>query len=165
MQNLMTLVSFPGEIVPLLTSVALLVLWGVYKRHYKLTAWFASVNIVTFLVVTFLKNLTAIPRPVGALEWGYSFPSGHTASYVVFWGTLIYWIRTSDKSKWIKDVVYILGVILIMLVGYSRVYLGEHRPIDVVGGYIIGIIILCVSIFIGSRLKLLKSWARPRFLS
>lgn len=156
MHNLMSLVSFPGEPVPQLTSVALLVLWGLYKRRYKLTAWFAGVNMFTYLFVTFLKYLIAIPRPIGALEWGYSFPSGHTASYVVFWGTLIFWIRTSNKSKWLKDMVYVLGIILILSVGYSRVYLGEHRPIDVVGGYIIGIIILCVSIFIGSRSKLLK---------
>ncbi len=153
----MTLVSFPGEPVPRLISVALLVLWGLYKRRYKLTAWFAASNISTIVLVDLLlKNLIAIPRPLGSLEWGYSFPSGHTASYVVFWGTLIFWIRTSNKSKFIKDAVYILGTILILLVGYSRVYLGEHRPIDVLGGYIIGIIILCVSIFIGSRSKLLK---------
>lgn len=160
----MTLVSFPGEPVPRLISVALLLFWGLYKRHYKLTAWFVSVNLVTLLVVEVLKNITAISRPVGAMAWGFSFPSGHTASYVVFWGTLIFWIRMSNKSKWLKDLVYVLGIILILSVGYSRVYLGEHRPIDVVGGYIIGIIILCVSIFIGSRLKLLKSWARPWFL-
>lgn len=157
MQNLMAWVSFPGEPVPRLISVALLVLWGLYRKRYKLTAWFAACNVSTLILVDLLlKNIIAIPRPIGALEWGYSFPSGHTASYVVFWGTLIFWIRTSNKSWWLKDVVYVLGIILILSVGYSRVYLGEHRPIDVVGGYIIGIIILCVSIFIGSRSKLLK---------
>jgi undecaprenyl-diphosphatase len=156
MRQTMTLVSLPGEIVPLLLSVALLVLWGLYHRRYQLTAWFAGVNLSAFLIVTFIKNLTAIPRPLGALAWGYSFPSGHTASYVVFWGTLIYWIHTSNKSKWLKDAVYVLGAVLILLVGYSRVYLGEHWIVDVVGGYILGIIILCVSIFIELRSKLLK---------
>ena len=152
MYNLMTWVSFPGQIVPQLLSVALLVGWGLYKRHYKLTAWFASVNAVTFVFVELLKNLTGIPRPLGASAGGFSFPSLHTASYMVFWGTLIFWIRTSNKSKWLKDAVYVLGIILILLVGYSRIYLGEHWPIDVAGGYIIGLSILFIAIKIYERL-------------
>lgn len=133
----MTAVSWPGEKVPYLIGVALLVGWLCYQKKFKLATVFAIANLFTTIIVQMLKRLVAEPRPVGALETGYGFPSQHTASYVIFWGILM--IITNSK------ILKLLGTLMILMVGISRVYLGEHSVVDVVGGYTIGFMVLWLS--------------------
>lgn len=59
----------------------------------------------------------------------YSFPSGHTcASFCV---AMIYFRKISNKSRW-------FFLILAILIGLSRLYVGVHYPTDVLGGCIMG---------------------------
>ncbi|AAK78583.1 membrane-associated phospholipid phosphatase [Clostridium acetobutylicum] len=94
----------------------------------------------------YVKCIFKIKRPIGTqgvrslrlqTADGYSFPSGHTQGAAVFWGCLIKNIR----NRYID----MLGYVMIFLVAISRIYLGVHRPIDVIGGFVFGI--LCVGIF------------------
>ena len=149
MQLLMQLVSFPGERAPFLIGLALLLCWFLYQKKYKLAGIFMIADLAVLSSVQFLKRLFAIPRPLGALETGYGFPSQHTASYVVFWGILM----ISTNSKLLR----LLGILMITLIGISRVYLGEHSVIDVVGGYVIGFTVLWLSWLSWSRFYLQKS--------
>lgn len=65
------------------------------------------------------------------------FPSGHTQDTVSFWGSAIYFLR--------KKIIVISAACMILLVPYSRIYLGVHFPGDVLGGYLIGItFIACI---------------------
>ena len=66
----------------------------------------------------------------------YGFPSGHTSIAVVFWGTLMLLFR----KRWLS----VLCVSLIVLIPFSRIYLGVHFIADVLGGYFIGGIMLWV---------------------
>ena len=88
----------------------------------------------------FLKILFRVPRPIGEpgirsiyLETanGYSFPSGHSQNSTLLWTYLMVNIR----KKWL----YVTGVVVIVLTGVSRLYLGVHRPVDVMGGIIVGL--------------------------
>lgn len=93
----------------------------------------------------FVKCIFKVKRPIGTpgvrslrlqTADGYSFPSGHTQGAAVFWGSLM------ERFK--KRFVYIFGVVMIVLVALSRLYLGVHRPVDVVGGFILGIFCVIV---------------------
>ena len=117
--------------------------------------------LVLFLVSVYLnsaaKVLAGQPRPfqfderVKAItsETGGGLPSGHTQSTVVLWGYLAYCFR--------KKLLWVLAVVLFIAVPLSRIYLGVHFPTDLIGGYVLGILVLLGFIWltphVESRLK------------
>lgn len=113
-----------------------------------------KVLIATDLVgITVINNLLKIiiarPRPnVNSLviETGYSFPSGHSVTSMVFYGYLVYLIWKYIDNKKIKIPLVIFFVLLIFIIGFSRIYLGVHYTSDVLSGFLLGIIYLMVFI-------------------
>jgi undecaprenyl-diphosphatase len=103
-----------------------------------------------------LKELFARERPLtNILEEGYSFPSGHAMVGLIFYGFIAYLCYTHITAM--KYVAHFL-VLLIFLIGISRVVLGVHYLSDVIGGFAIGYICLFFSVFLyekaSSRIKL-----------
>ncbi|MFP4661849.1 MAG: phosphatase PAP2 family protein, partial [Halanaerobiales bacterium] len=87
----------------------------------------------------FIKEIFKLTRIIGMegirslrveTAGGYSFPSGHTQSAASFWTVLM----VKFRKKWF----YVLAVVMMILVAISRLYLGVHRPLDVIFGLIIG---------------------------
>jgi len=96
-----------------------------------------------------IKNIFKAARPIGQegifslrtkTATGHSFPSGHTQGSATFWSSLM----KIYKKSWL----YIIGSIIILAVGISRLYLGVHWPRDVVGGIIFGVL----SMFIADKI-------------
>lgn len=91
-----------------------------------------------------LKHLFRHPRPfeydprvlklsgVPAKELGYGLPSGHSQSALTVWGYLAARIR----RRW----MWVLATILVVLIAFSRIYLGVHFPSDVFGGLLVGMV-------------------------
>lgn len=88
---------------------------------------------------TFLKDLFHTPRLTAEQvrfmavppDGSYAFPSGHTQNAAVLWSYL-----AGHYRRW---PLIVAAVILIPLVGLSRIYRGAHWPVDVLGGMAIGI--------------------------
>ena len=91
------------------------------------------------------------PRPQGSvyLEHSFSFPSGHAAIAVAFYGFLTYVLFRSATLWRSKINIMFFGLIIIFAIGFSRLYLGVHFLSDVWGGYLLGLLwlIIGVSIF------------------
>lgn len=110
---------------------------------------------IVFLLASFaslgLKDLFEQPRPFDidphvmlSEGTGFGFPSGHALSTTVAWGIISAWVN----RRWF----WTLAIVLILLVGFSRIYLGVHFPTDVIGGWTIGGAI--VAVYLMMRLKI-----------
>ena len=124
-----------------LLSVVGAVVFGTWRRWLLFGTWvIAAGGSVMFILL--LKALFARPRPYFEqpllLETYYSFPSGHAMEAVVLYGTLAYFAVLALRT-WRARAAVILGTsLLVLLIGFSRMYLGVHYFSDVVAGYAAG---------------------------
>ncbi len=87
-----------------------------------------------------VKYTFCLPRPsdprlrVPLPETSPSFPSGHAQNAVTNWGYLAIWVRS--RIFWAVAILLMLGI------GLSRIVLGVHFPQDVIGGWLIGLVLL-----------------------
>ncbi len=130
--------------VPVIVLFSALMYWCINKRFGQRLLFSLAGN---FVVNTGIKEYVRSPRPIGtkgleslrvSTATGYSFPSGHTQTATTFWTS----IMILFKKAWI----YILGIVMILAVGISRLYLAVHWPIDVAFGWIFGILFSIVFI-------------------
>ncbi len=103
----------------------------------------AVAYLLSVYVNVVFKDIIAHPRPFELEptvqlhdETGYGIPSGHSQSSVVVWGTMAFQFR----KRWL----WVLAPLLMLLIGFSRIYLGVHFPTDVLGGWTLGAIFLWV---------------------
>lgn len=95
-----------------------------------------------------LKAFFALPRPPGAVETGYGFPSGHALGTTVFWGGAA--LLASAGRRRVR-----LGVAaaVVALVAVSRVVLGVHYLADVAAGVAVGVLFLAAAFAAGPGLR------------
>jgi membrane-associated phospholipid phosphatase len=103
-----------------------------------------------------VKSLFKQPRPfhlesaLGMIpEGGYGFPSGHAQLILIFTIPLASWLctipdRRGAKSFRLKGLIWSAAFLLVLLVSFSRLYLGVHFPQDILGGWILGILSLAI---------------------
>ncbi|MBO6194719.1 MAG: phosphatase PAP2 family protein [Bacilli bacterium] len=96
---------------------------------------------ISTLINILLKRIFKRVRPqnIIVIEKTYSFPSGHAMSSMSFYGYIIYKVYNSKISIIYKRFIISLLSILILLIGFSRIYLGAHYLSDVVCGYLISL--------------------------
>ena len=130
---------------PLLVALALIIYWCIDKRMGQIAILcLAAGNFVSQLI----KNIACVYRPwvlderivaaEGALEGaaGYSFPSGHSTGACATFGSIAWSVRKRHK------VIAILCVLVILIVAFSRNFLGVHTPQDVVVGLAIALLMI-----------------------
>lgn len=108
----------------------------------------AAVNLVlATLLNQLLKHLVQRPRPMGyrlATVGGYSFPSGHSMVAMAFFGLLIWMVWRYEKDEFVRWLGILGFGAVIVLVGFSRIYLGVHYASDVLAGFCASIAWLAV---------------------
>jgi len=143
-----TAITFTGDEEFFLLLIPL-IFWCV---DYTVGVRLSFAFIFSVFINSGLKDIIGHPRPfeldptVKLREAsGYGLPSGHSQSSVVVWGTIAYQFR--ERWMWIG------AVVMAVLVGFSRIYLGVHFPTDVFAGWTVGILFLAAYVALGPRVE------------
>jgi len=133
-----------------------ILVFGLFKKD-------AILILMNFLISTLLTQIpknfiwAKVGRPLASniapeqihtvkgveMHFWNSFPSGHTATAFTLFLLTVYLFP--------KRSVFIIGLLYAIACGYSRIYLGQHFPLDIAGGIIVAIITLSISIFIRKK--------------
>ncbi len=112
------------------------------KQKYSFYAAMSIINIsLSSIINVGLKWLIDRNRPdiLKLVEvTGLSFPSGHSMASISFYGFIIYLCSRFCKGKYKNLIIFPLAI-LIVLIGFSRIYLGVHYSSDVLGGFSLGV--------------------------
>ncbi|EKQ01253.1 hypothetical protein LCA32G_0513 [Lacticaseibacillus paracasei] len=123
-------------------------------KRYRYAALFAaSMGALMSLVNVGIKYWVRRPRPfiadpqIRALvhAGGFSFPSGHSSGTMIFYGTMILLAWALLKRQSAKWLLTCLASGMILLTGYSRIFVRVHYPTDVFAGFSLGFALLMVS--------------------
>mgnify|MGYP001183609843 CR=1 FL=1 len=138
-------------IVVIAAATVLLLIWR--RNMYILPLLIAVTGSEIF---TSLGKLTFHrPRPEMAIfaESSFSFPSGHATIAVALYGFISYILIRLTPSWQRKVNIFFTGILMILAIGLSRIYLGVHYLSDVWSGYLVGAMWLIIAISICEWLK------------
>lgn len=163
LQAFMLAVSVPGTYSFIQTGLVVLAALVFWFFNMRLEALFiVGLSAMSGLLNLVIKLVVARPRPTARLvdviqyAKGLSFPSGHVMSYVALWGLLFSFAIILFRGKhWWRTALLIISALFVVLVGPSRIYLGDHWASDVLGGYLIGGVLLGLALFLFLKLKAL----------
>ena len=150
LRTTMIAVSYIGNMQVLsvgLVALSAVLFWMVDLRLEAITV--VVVSATSAFLNALLKFIVARPRPsAGMVEIiqaasGNSFPSSHVMSYVALWGLLFsFGIILFRGFSWWRNALLVVSALFVVLVGPSRVYLGDHWASDVLGAYLLSGILL-----------------------
>lgn len=143
----------------LLVALGISVLLLIGLRWEAVAAVFAASGTA---VGSLIKLLVIRPRPSADLVHVFgplsttSFPSGHVLLATTFYGFLGFLLYTLLKPSWYRVLGLCVIALIVILMGPSRIYLGQHWFTDVMGAYVLGSLWLALSIRV-------YRWGKPRF--
>lgn len=154
---IMQFFTFLGSHLFLLPANILLIVYFLFVRKHR---WYSIkipvIAISSMLLMFLLKQIFGRQRPDIPLlreAAGLSFPSGHALMSMTFYGLLIYIVWESVSHKTLKWLLTVFLILLILMIGFTRIYLRVHYPSDVFAGFAMGFLWLVISIFILNRIE------------
>ncbi len=150
MRDVMIFGFYLGEQVIVVIGV-IMALYFLYKRFWPGLAMVAIAWAAEGAIWLVLSQYYHRARPVFAVAvWHHmtapGFPSGHAIAAVMCFGLLAYLIVPAMSSSFWQAVVIVTAVLLIVYIGYSRMFVGDHYLTDVLAGYGLGVA-LCGTVY------------------
>jgi undecaprenyl-diphosphatase len=149
--------TFLGTHLFLIPANLLLIVYFLFIRRHR---WYSikipTIALSSLALMFLLKNLFGRQRPDIPLlkeASGLSFPSGHALMSVTFYGLLIHIVWQTVKKPWLKWTICILLGMLILVIGFTRIYLRVHYPSDVFAGFATGFLWLVTSIWVVGKME------------
>ena len=140
-----------GTLAMTIATVVVVIALAV-KGYRRAAIWTAGVMAATGLAVLVLKPAIGRDRPV----WddpiqsltSYAFPSGHAAGIAAAAGVAIVLATMLVRRRGLRRLVSTLAVLVALIVGADRVFLGVHHLTDVVGGYLLGAFMVLIGLVV-----------------
>jgi undecaprenyl-diphosphatase len=137
-------------------NLLLIAVFFFFSRHHWYAFNILVISLSSLLLMLLLKQLFRRARPESPLLFaarGKSFPSGHAMMSVCFYGFLLHILLLSSLGMGIQYLFAVALIALILLIGFSRVYLRVHYVTDVLAGFIIGSAWLYVALQVFKKLE------------
>jgi len=133
----------------LAVSIIVILIFAILKK-WKFIIALASSSIFGEIFVYAVKNIIKRQGPplryIIFLEKDFSFPSGHSFISIAFYSLIFYFIFDFAKSRIVKILSIFIGSAMVILISFSRIYLGVHWPSDVFAGLASGLVMLTIII-------------------
>ncbi len=158
------IITDAGKSILIMVVLEVVLLLWVRQQIGDLIFWVGTIG-AGFALNLGLRMLLQGPRPyledVAIMQQNTGFPSGHAMMSLITYGLLIYGLRSRLAQRhWL--LVSGALIVLVLLIGYSRMFFGFHYLSDVVGGYAAGLfwllLCLCVRALLSTTVR--ASWAR-----
>ena len=155
--RLMLFFTFLGTHNFLIPANLLLIAYFLFiKKHRWYSIKVPAIGLSSLGLMFGLKYLFGRPRPSVPLLFqaeGLSFPSGHALFSITFYGLLVYLVYHGIKQKELRWTFIGLLIVLITIIGFSRVYLRVHYASDVIAGFCVGFAWLVFAIWLLNRME------------
>jgi undecaprenyl-diphosphatase len=140
------------QVISIFTIATILILWIWKKRSYIIPLLLSIIGSEIFTSIGKVVFHRARPSVALYAENSFSFPSGHATIAIAFYGFLAYILIRNAKNWKNKINIFFASFIVILLIGFSRLYLGVHYLSDVWGGYLAGAIWLIIAMSLSEYL-------------
>jgi membrane-associated phospholipid phosphatase len=155
--DIMQFFTFLGKhqfLIP--ANLALISYFLFIKKHKWYSIKIPAIALSSLGLMFLLKHLFNRARPgIPLLDAakGLSFPSGHALMSVTFYGLIIYIVFKTFRHQGTKWTLIGLLILLIMIIGFSRIYLRVHYASDVIAGYCIGFLWLVFAVWLLNKME------------
>ncbi len=156
LDRLMLFITALGNPSTVVTIFVATIAWLLMKRNYTDGIRFAIVCVGGIAINQAMKLFFAKPRPELwprlITDLSFSFPSGHAVGSMVVYGFIAY-ILAKQLPPHYRGFVYTVAGMIIITIGFSRLYLGMHYPTDIIAGYGVGILWLTTCLRLDFRAR------------
>lgn len=138
--NIMIAITMLGDKHVLLIFAGLILLWLLGHKQWWSALHWVAITLISEIAIEALKHFVYSPRPsfAAANDQSFSFLSGHTLlSFTLF--TTLALIITNHLAAKRRSEAYLGVFCVVLLIGFSRLYLGAHWLTDVLGSIFLGI--------------------------
>ncbi|MDN6196178.1 MAG: phosphatase PAP2 family protein [Atopostipes suicloacalis] len=153
LNSIMTLITHMGDAITQSLVTIITVIFLFIMKKWRSGLWYGlTVLLGALLLNGAVKEFYERARP-SEIEplveiGGYSFPSGHSMGAAIVYGGILFLIFRFLRSSRLKAFFSVTIITIILLIGFSRIYLAVHFPSDVIGGFSLGLSWLTLSITI-----------------
>ncbi len=136
----------------LIPLVAAVVAWLVMRKRWRLASYYVQAILAEVLTYGLVTRFIERPRPepveqLDTFNLMHSYPSGHVAASVAVYGSLALLLAAHFKDIRARVAIWTVAAGFPLVVALSRIYRGEHHPIDVMAGALMGVGAICVALF------------------
>lgn len=135
----------------LIPLVGIVGIFFILRRRWRMASFVLQAALAEILCYALVVYFVARPRPpvvqMDPFNLTHSYPSGHVAASVAIYGALALLLAAHFKDIRLRVAIWGIGALFPLVVIASRIYRGEHHPIDVTAGVLMGIGALCVALF------------------